>query len=421
VSVGGNLAATGIPTAQTFAYNPDNSLKTIGSVAVTNDNNGNITCMNGTCPGGVGSFAYDARGHLAQTIVAGPTTTDYGYDAFGRRIVQATSSGTKYFLYDGFNKVQDQPFPSGPKVDSLAGLGLDEDFMWGASEPPTYAGDSLLKDALGSTLALTDPSGNVLEYDSYEPYGNLTILAGSYQGSDFHFTGRELNPVDGLYYMRSRYYSPALGRFISRDPAGLAGGINLYAYAGDSPTNFTDPTGMDCDGNACGPSLNGGQGPAYGHGAIPTSFQFDSGGFLPPLTNQDGPDVPLMWSQNRGGIRNPDYMTFEINYGPAFIGPSLDVSRDRYRHVYLAPGLSIGKSYFSLSLSVTAGWVGSPFGPPPPPAAVACFVGGFSVNGGGGFGVGGGFTWSLGNGVGPNVGFMTPQAGFGAHYGFQLF
>jgi RHS repeat-associated protein len=269
--VGGNLAATGIPTAQTFAYNPDNSLKTIGSVAVTNDNDGNITCMNGTCPGGVGSFAYDARGHLAQTIVAGPTTTDYGYDAFGRRIMQATSSGTQYFLYDGFNKVQDQPFPSGPKIDSLAGLGLDEDFMWGASESPTYAGDSLLKDALGSTLALTDPSGNVLEYDSYEPYGNLTVLAGSYQGSDFQFTGRELNRVDGLYYMRSRYYSPALGRFISRDAAGLAGGINMYAYAGDSPTNFTDPTGLD--------SLEGpGDTCCYSGVGIPTSFQFAFGG-----------------------------------------------------------------------------------------------------------------------------------------------
>jgi RHS repeat-associated protein len=310
--VGGTLAATGIPTAQTFAYNPDNSLKTIGSVAVTNDNDGNITCMNGTCPGGVGSFAYDARGHLAQTIVAGPTTTDYGYDAFGRRIMLATSSGTQYFLYDGFNKVQDQPFPSGPKIDSLAGLGLDEDFMWGASEPPTYAGDSLLKDALGSTLALTDPSGNVLEYDSYEPYGNLTVLAGSYQGSDFQFTGRELNPADGLYYMRSRYYSPAIGRFISRDPAGLAGGMNLYAYAGDSPTNFTDPTGRDCWG-FCGVEPNwgpnwpnpnptgGGGGGGVDVGVGVPRFDFSG---LTRIANFDGPDIQEGPHTN-GGLGNP--------------------------------------------------------------------------------------------------------------------
>jgi uncharacterized protein RhaS with RHS repeats len=45
--------------------------------------------------------------------------------------------------------------------------------------------------------------------------------------------------------MRGRYYSPSIGRFISRDPAGLAGGLNMYTHAADSPTNFTDPTGLD--------------------------------------------------------------------------------------------------------------------------------------------------------------------------------
>ena len=45
--------------------------------------------------------------------------------------------------------------------------------------------------------------------------------------------------------MRGRYYSPSIGRFISRDPAGFAGGFNFTTYAGDSPTNFTDPTGLD--------------------------------------------------------------------------------------------------------------------------------------------------------------------------------
>ena len=47
--------------------------------------------------------------------------------------------------------------------------------------------------------------------------------------------------------MRGRYYAPAIGRFISRDPAGFAGGFNLYEYAGDRPTNLTDPTGLQPD------------------------------------------------------------------------------------------------------------------------------------------------------------------------------
>ncbi len=46
-----------------------------------------------------------------------------------------------------------------------------------------------------------------------------------------------------LYYYRARYYSPALGRFISEDPIGLRGGLNRYAYVDGGPTNRRDPSG----------------------------------------------------------------------------------------------------------------------------------------------------------------------------------
>jgi RHS repeat-associated protein len=48
---------------------------------------------------------------------------------------------------------------------------------------------------------------------------------------------------DSLVYYRARYYDPTIGRFISRDPAGMPDGVNRYAYVGNSPTNFTDPSG----------------------------------------------------------------------------------------------------------------------------------------------------------------------------------
>ena len=44
--------------------------------------------------------------------------------------------------------------------------------------------------------------------------------------------------------MRARYYDPALGRFLSEDPIGIADGLNLYAYAGNYPVNMWDPTGL---------------------------------------------------------------------------------------------------------------------------------------------------------------------------------
>ena len=49
----------------------------------------------------------------------------------------------------------------------------------------------------------------------------------------------------GLMYSRNRYYDPASGRFTQEDPIGLAGGINLYGYAGGDPINYSDPFGLD--------------------------------------------------------------------------------------------------------------------------------------------------------------------------------
>jgi hypothetical protein len=44
---------------------------------------------------------------------------------------------------------------------------------------------------------------------------------------------------------RARYYNPTTGRFLSEDPSEFNAGVNFYAYAGDSPTNFIDPYGLD--------------------------------------------------------------------------------------------------------------------------------------------------------------------------------
>ncbi|MGB8688108.1 MAG: RHS repeat-associated core domain-containing protein, partial [Microcoleus sp.] len=57
-------------------------------------------------------------------------------------------------------------------------------------------------------------------------------------------TGRELDSETGNYYYNSRYYDPQVGRFISEDTIGFGGGdANLYRYVGNSPTNYTDPSG----------------------------------------------------------------------------------------------------------------------------------------------------------------------------------
>lgn len=53
-----------------------------------------------------------------------------------------------------------------------------------------------------------------------------------------------------MIYYRARYYDPTIGRFVQRDPIGLQGGINQYAYADNSPTNYTDPQGTQAFNNS---------------------------------------------------------------------------------------------------------------------------------------------------------------------------
>jgi hypothetical protein len=65
-------------------------------------------------------------------------------------------------------------------------------------------------------------------------------------------------------YYRARYYDPRIGRFISEDPIGLFGGINMYAYANANATNFVDPSGLDAQVLVGGPYA----GHSYGHVAL---------------------------------------------------------------------------------------------------------------------------------------------------------
>ena len=64
--------------------------------------------------------------------------------------------------------------------------------------------------------------------------------------SQYGYTGREPDGTD-LVYCRYRYLDPATGRFNQRDPIGLAGGIDDYAYVGADPLTRTDPYGLDPD------------------------------------------------------------------------------------------------------------------------------------------------------------------------------
>jgi RHS repeat-associated protein len=95
---------------------------------------------------------------------------------------------------------------------------------------------------------LVSAGNQVVNAYAYTPFGE-GIGTTEQVAQPLGFTARERDAETGLYYYRARYYDPALARFLSEDPIGLAGGINLYAYAENDPVNRRDPSGLynpDC-------------------------------------------------------------------------------------------------------------------------------------------------------------------------------
>ena len=222
--LGGSLASTGFPNPVSSAvYDVNNEQTQWNGTTLTYDNNGNIQ------NDGTAAYTWNARNQLITRA-----STNLQYDAFGRRTLNPAG---KNLFYDGFDVAQEL---SGTTPVANKILGSTDEFFSRSDSTGTY---TPITDALGSVLALANSSGTIVTQYGYDPFGG-TSSAGAANANSSQYTGRE-NDGNGLYYYRARYYSPSLHRFVSQDPRGFAGGgTNLYAYAGNTPTNLRDPNGQ---------------------------------------------------------------------------------------------------------------------------------------------------------------------------------
>jgi RHS repeat-associated protein len=108
-------------------------------------------------------------------------------------------------------------------------------------------------DGLGNTIAITNGNADVLERYSYDVFGRVTVVDASTgntipqtaHGVRHFYTGHDFQAELGLYLTHYRAYEPVLGRWLSADPIGEAGGINLYGYVFNNAVNYWDPLGLD--------------------------------------------------------------------------------------------------------------------------------------------------------------------------------
>jgi RHS repeat-associated protein len=102
-----------------------------------------------------------------------------------------------------------------------------------------------LADHLGSSNVVVDLPGALVNREEFTPYGETSF--GSFARKRYRFTGKERDEESGLNYHSARFYALWIGRWISSDPIGTGGGINLYAFVAGAPITRVDPKGTGTD------------------------------------------------------------------------------------------------------------------------------------------------------------------------------
>jgi RHS repeat-associated protein len=261
IGVGGSFARTLLPEpVDSATYDAANRQLMFGDKAMTFDGNGNLASI--TEASGVTTYSWDTRNRLIGITEPGLDAT-FEYDHSTRRIKKTTNGETTDYIYDGLNSTQELS-QGRVSANSLIGLSLDEHFV--RTDMNNGVNSNPLRDGLGSTVALTDFAGAIQTEYTYGPFGT-TVMNGVSTATPFQYTGRE-NDSTGLYYYRSRYYSPALQRFVSEDPVLNFGqrdvpymlpgliqeplSLQPYSYVNNSPVVFVDPVGLRPGGRSRG-------------------------------------------------------------------------------------------------------------------------------------------------------------------------
>ena len=195
----------------------------------------------------VTTYTWDAADRLV-AVSRPPYAVQYTYDADGRRVQQTTTvnglSSTVAFLWDEASLYGDVILETDASGNTLAAYVLG-----GAELLSQNRGGTIryyLQDAQGNIRTLTDASGSITDTYAYTAFGETLSHSGA-SVNPYLYTGQQFDALTGLYSLRARYYDPALGRFLSRDPAEplltAPHELNRYVYVADNPLNAADPSG----------------------------------------------------------------------------------------------------------------------------------------------------------------------------------
>jgi len=203
----------------------------------THDANGNLT---GEQVGGLRiTFVYDQENRQLQEIRSSGSRHTYTYEPDGlrRSAFHAGTADVVTFIWDGDDLLNERiEGANAARYAVLEGEILSE--KRGASR---YR---FVPDPLGSVRALLDTSGSIVATRDYRPYGAVAAQSGGMTALQFIGALGYFTDATNRIYIRARHYRPDLGRWVTVDPIGFAGGDTLLCrYVLGSPSAMVDPSG----------------------------------------------------------------------------------------------------------------------------------------------------------------------------------
>jgi len=318
------VRSAAIPPAD---FQMDQYTQTPSSGLQTYDENGRVRDLRNSVA--QMSSRYDYADRLVQVDALGGSGSfeplvSFSYDAFGRRISKTVAGGaTTQYLYDGVDNDCDGITEDDDILETYAGGNVSDVRIYGHGgggggvirmlAPPlailTAAGGEWLTrcDDLGNVLALTDPSGTVVERYEYDDFGKPQFLApdgspltdavgtpvtASQVGNPYLFQGMQWDSETGLYLDQSqgRYVDPRSGQYTTRSVSGVGDEQHSRAFSDNSPWTLKDEQGGYQDGDDLILRKRPGR----------TRYQ-------------DGDDIILRKRPGRSSTRAPDYNSSRSN------------------------------------------------------------------------------------------------------------